>query len=319
MKLTRYAVLAAMILFTGLLASCGEMAKPGLGRSKVTAEEPVIDKRYNVKTVMTMKQELSSYINLSGDVEASGSVDVYPSAVGKVSRLPVKPGDYVRKDAVVCEVDPSMPGMNYAASPVKAPISGTVTAVNVDLGQTVSQQVPVVQIGQLNELQITTQVPERFIYQVQKGQRAMIYTSAAEDKTFEAYVTEISPVVNQSSRTMGITLTMKGNTPIKAGMFVSIKLITATKPDAVTIPDNALIVRNDSRFVYVINGETVTRTLVVTGMESAGYIEIVEGLKEGDEVVTEGKTLLSDGSKVRIVNNLSFKSIMTNKDGEENS
>ncbi|MBN2627774.1 MAG: efflux RND transporter periplasmic adaptor subunit [Spirochaetales bacterium] len=297
-----------------LLASCGNMPAPG----KKDAAQETVDKRFNVKTVLTARQELSSYINLSGDVEASGKVDVYPSAAGKILSLPAKLGDYVAKDQVLAQVDPSMPGMNYAASPVKAPIAGTVTAVNVDLGQTVSQQVPVVTIGQLRELKITSQVPERFIYQVKKGQRAVITTSAAPDKLFEARVAELSPVVNQTSRTMKITLTMEGNTPIKAGMFVSVKLITSTSADALTIPEGALIVRNEEKFVFLVDGETVTKTVVATGKESSGFIEILSGLNEGDEIVTEGKTLLSDGSKVRIVNNLSFKTIMTAAQ-EENS
>ena len=183
-----------------LLASCGNLPpRPGQAN-----EEEQVEKRFNIKTAPVTRQELSSYIVLSGDVEASGSIDVYPSAAGKVVSLPVSLGDYVRKDQILGQVDPSMPGLNYAASPVKAPISGTVTAVNMSMGQTVSQQMPVVTIGQLDELEIKTQVPERFIHQVAKGQKAVI-SSSASDRTFEARVTEISPVLNQSSRTMAIT------------------------------------------------------------------------------------------------------------------
>jgi membrane fusion protein (multidrug efflux system) len=311
---TKKTALLGVLTLAMILSSCGNMPLPG--RKKT--EEPVADKRYNVKTVIAMKQELSSFINLSGDVEASGTVDVYPSAAGKVASLPVKLGDYVRKDRVLATVDPSLPGMNYSASPVKAPISGTVTAINVDLGQTVSQQIPVVRIGELSKLLIKTQIPERFIYMVKKGQRAVITSSATENNFFDAIVTEISPIVNASTRTMAVTLVMDGDSSVKAGMFVSIKLITSTTPDALTIPEDALIVRNEDSFVYVVDGEQVVRTPVETGNKSSGLVEILSGLKEGDEIVTAGKTLLSDGSKIRIVNDLSFKSSMTTT-GEDNS
>ena len=112
---------------------------------------------------------------------------------------------------------------------------------------------------------------------------------------------------------------MEGNTIFKAGMFVSIRLVTSTSSDALTVPENALIVRNDERFVFLVDGETVVKTPVTTGKESSGFIEILSGLSEGDEIATEGKTLLSDGSKIRIVNNLSFKAIMKTEGGEENS
>ncbi len=296
-----------------LLASCGNIP----GKKGETAEQEQVDKRFNIKTSLVTRQELSSYIVLSGDVEATGTIDVYPNAAGKIISLPVSLGDYVRKDQVIGQIDPSMPGMNYASSPIKAPISGTITAVNMEMGQTVSQQMAVATIGQLDELEITTQVPERFINQVEKGQKAIV-SSSASDRTFEARVTELSPVVNQSSRTMAVKLKMDGNSFVRAGMFVSIRLITSTSSNALTIPENALIVRNEDRFVFLIDGETAVKTSVTTGKESSGFIEILSGLSEGDEIATEGKTLLSDGSKVRIVNNLSFKTNAT-EDEEGNS
>ncbi|MDC7222434.1 MAG: efflux RND transporter periplasmic adaptor subunit [Spirochaetales bacterium] len=316
MKKKPLIALAAALSLAMVLASCGEMSS----RSEETGEASAapVEKRYNVKTVPVIRQELSSYINLSGDVNAAGSVDVYPDVVGKVVSLPVSLGDYVTKGTVLTTVDPSMPGMNYAASPVKAPISGTVTAVNVEMGQTVSQQFPVVTIGDLSQLEIITNIPERFIYQVELGQRGIISSSAAGGNSFDAKVSEIAPVVNQSSRTMETRLIMEGDNQIKAGMFVTIKLITSTSANALTIPEEALIIRNDTQFVYLVAGEAVKKTPVETGKKSNGLVEILSGLDEGDEVVTEGKTLLSDGVKVRIVNNLSFKSILTETE-EDNS
>ena len=306
-------ILTGAVTLGLLLASCGNVP----GKKGETAEQEQVDKRFNIKTSLVIRQELLSYIVLSGDVEATGTIDVYPNAAGKIISLPVSLGDYVRKDQIIGQIDPSMPGMNYASSPIKAPISGTITAVNMEMGQTVSQQMAVATIGQLDELEITTQVPERFINQVEKGQKAIV-SSSASDRTFEARVTELSPVVNQSSRTMAIKLKMDGNNFVKAGMFVSIRLITSTSPNALTIPENALIVRNDDRFVFLIDGETAVKTSVTTGKESSGFIEILSGLNEGDEIATEGKTLLSYGSKVRIVNNLSFKTTAA-EDEEGNS
>ncbi|MDC7219499.1 MAG: efflux RND transporter periplasmic adaptor subunit [Spirochaetales bacterium] len=306
-------LIASALIMGMMMSSCDKL--PSQGGDE---EEAVVEKRFNVKTTPVIKQELSSYINLSGDVEAAGSVDVYPDVVGKIVSLPVSLGDYVQKGSVLTTVDPSMPGLNYSASPVKATISGTVTAINVEVGQTVSQQVPVVTIGDLSDLEITTQVPERFIYQVELGQKAIVSSSAAGNFNFESTVSEIAPVVNQSSRTMETKLALDSNTTIKAGMFVTIKLITSTSEDALTVPEDAVIIRNNDTFVYLVDGDTVKKTSVEIGKNSNGLMEILYGLKEGDEVVTEGKTLLSDGAKIRVVNSLSFKSILAETE-EDNS
>jgi membrane fusion protein, multidrug efflux system len=304
------AALTGAIILGQLFVSCNKDA---------TDDTATVEKQYNVKTVPVIKQELSSYINLSGDVEAAGSIDVYPDVVGKVTNLPVKLGDNVQKGTVLISVDPSMPGLNYAASPVKSPISGTVIEIHVEKGQTVSQQVPVVTVGDLSTLEITTRVPERFIYQVKLGQRAIISSSAAGNDNFEATVTEMSPVVNQSSRTMETTLSLNGDKMIKAGMFVTIKLITSTSDDALTVPEEAIIVRNNENFVYLVEEDTVKKTTVEIGKSSSGLVEIIDGLNEGDEVVTEGKTLLSDGVKIRVVNSLSFETILKDKETEEDN
>ncbi|MBI9103710.1 MAG: efflux RND transporter periplasmic adaptor subunit [Spirochaetales bacterium] len=307
------------LTFTGLvvlslaISSCGNFP-PGrsgsdeaaAGKGPAGTDAPVVEKSYNVRAAMVSEQELSSYIDLSGDVEASVSVDVFPDAAGKLLTLNVKPGSTVRKDQIVGTVDPSRPGMNYAESPVKAPISGTVTAVNADPGSTVAQQMPLITIGKIDRLIITTQVPERFLYMVENGQEAMISTTAAPAEEFSARITGISPIVNPVSRTLEIELTITGRSPVKAGMFVGVRLITSTEENALVIPEKALIRRNNETYVYRVTGDVSEKVLVKLGLESAGLIEIIEGLSEGDQVITEGASLLSDGAKIKVLQDLSI-------------
>ncbi len=320
------------LTITGLLAlsltltACGNFPPGKSGEGSRTAgasgaETAVVEKSYNVRAAMVSRRELSSYIDLSGDVEASVSVDVYPDTAGKLVNLSVRPGTVVRKDQVLASVDPSRPGMNYAASPVKAPISGTVTAVNVDPGMTVSPQVPLVTIGKIDQLVITTQVPERFLYMVAKGQEALISTTASPGLDYLARITGISPVVNPVSRTLEVEFTLIGNTPVKAGMFVGVRLIISTEEDALVIPEKALIRRNNETFVYRASGDKAEKVLVSLGLESEGMVEILSGLAEGEQVITEGVSLLSDGVKIRVLQNLSVRGSSDSGDasGEKHS
>ncbi len=303
MKRRSIIIILAAALLLAFLSGCNPLqGRVSVVKPETSPEQPKVEKSFNVKTVTVMRQDISSKLTISGDVGASASVDVYPETSGKLIALPVETGSIVTENQVIAKIDPSRPGMNYAESPVKAPISGTVTAVNADAGATVSPQMPLVTIGDISRLVITANVPERFIYLVKKGQRALISTTAAPGMKYEAKVTTISPVVNPASRTLSIELSLTGKTPIKAGMFVGIELTTSTSENTLVVPEKAILSRDDITYVFRVNGEHVEKTTVSTGIKNNGLVEISSGLSENDRVVIEGATLVSDGSKIRILN-----------------
>ncbi len=296
------AVLTAVIIISG----CGSAAV-SREESRDAGMEQVIDKRINVRTAEAQIGSISNRLILSGDVEASSSVDVYPAVAGKITSLLIEAGDYVKKGQVLAKVDQARPGMNYAESPVEAPVSGTVTAVNADTGATVSQQMALFSIGNIDSLRIKTQVPERFIYMVEKGQKANISTTASPGAHYQALISSIAPVVNPASRTLSIELEITGRIPIKAGMFVGIELITSTRESAVILPEKAVLTRDEYSYVYRVSDNTAERVIVETGIKDNEFVEIISGIDEGDIVVTEGAALLSAGSGVKIINKDSSK------------
>ena len=83
---------------------------------------------FAVNAFLSYKGDLNGYLEFGGDVSAVSSVDVLPDTSGKISRIYVSVGDVVKKDQILAEVDASRPGMTYSASPVKAPVAGTVTS-----------------------------------------------------------------------------------------------------------------------------------------------------------------------------------------------
>lgn len=300
--ITIIAFTAAALAVTGCMPG-GAPGAPGRKTSAGGEAQAPVEKSFNIKTVEVEQHEISDRLTLSGDVEASVSVDVYPETSGKLSSLSVETGSWVRKDQVIAKIDPSRPGMNYAESPVAAPISGTVTAVNADPGATVSPQMPLFTIGDISRLVITTQVSERFIYMVEKGQTAWITTTASPGEKYKARVSALSPVVNPTSRTLKIELSLIEKSPVKAGMFVGIELITSTSPDSLTVPEKTVLSRDEQSFVYRINGDRAEKVVVSIGIKSGSMVEITSGLSEGDSLVLEGAALLSDGSKVKVLNN----------------
>ena len=299
-KKTGWPVLFFLVI---VLGSCGGGGFPEDTEAVEQTDSKLesIEQYYNVRTAVVARNEISSFLDLSGDVEASVSLDVHPDTAGKLVRILVKPGDYVQQDQVLAQVDPGRPGMVYAVSPVQSPISGTITAVNVDPGATVSSQVPIFRVGRLDSLVVTTQVPERFLYMISMGQKALISSTAFPDNQFSATVSSVSPVVNPVSRTMEVKLTLREPTSVKSGMFVGIRLITSTDKNALIIPEKALISRSTETYVYRVSGNTAEKVIVTTGLTCEGAVEILTGLLEGDQVVIQGANLLSDGSKIKVL------------------
>ncbi|MBN2445022.1 MAG: efflux RND transporter periplasmic adaptor subunit [Spirochaetales bacterium] len=258
---------------------------------------------FAINTTKVIKGQLLNYLEINGDVITESKVDVYAEAMGKLTSLNVSIGDRIEKDAIIGEVDPSRPGMKYAKSPIKSPITGTVTSLPVYIGSTVSPSVPVATISKMDSLRIRTYVAERFISKMKVGIDAIIRLEAFPEESFSATVSELSPVVDPLTRTMEVNLDFKGQyDKVKAGMFAEIKIITERKNGILKIPADCLVKRYGGYFVFVVkDNATVEKRAVTTGILIDNKLEILKGLKAGEEIVIRGQTLLEDNAKVKVI------------------
>ncbi|MCP4396713.1 MAG: efflux RND transporter periplasmic adaptor subunit [bacterium] len=118
-------------------------------------------------------------------------------------------------------------------------------------------------------------------------------------------VYSVSPSISPGGRSIQIKIrTTEGTEYLQDGMFVSAKIIAAEKSHVVTLPGNCLIFRKDKAYVFVADSQTgiVTRRPVVDGIGNIRKWEVIDGVKEGEFVVTEGRYRLVDGAKVEILN-----------------
>lgn len=293
-----FILLAAVILSSALVSCKGKSAKE--------AKEEETETIYAVNADVVQAGNLDDYLEFGGDVSSVSAVDVYPDAAGKISRIRVAVGDLVKKDQIIAYVDPSRPGMNYSENPVKAPISGRVTSFPPTIGTMVSQSYSIAKISDTDELQIKVNVAERFISRIRENQTAVVSFDAYPGVEFKARVFEVSPVLDTTSRTMLAKLKVEpADSRIKAGMYARVKLITDTIEGAVVVPNDAIVYRDGKPYVFTANSENaesnVNMVSVKEGLSVDNKTEIQEGLKEGDIIIVKGQSLLSDGSKVKIL------------------
>ena len=187
--------------------------------------------------------------------------------------------------------------------------AGRIISLVTNIGTTVSQAMPVAKISNTEEMEIKINVPERFISRVKEGQRVELTFDAYPGEVFGAKVSEVSPVLDNSSRTMLTKVRIvQRNNQIKIGMYARVKLITETRSNSIVLSSTAIVTREGKPYVFVLNQAasedekpTVHQQAVKLGLTIDDKTEIVEGLTAGQIVVTKGQSLLSDGSKVNVV------------------
>ena len=262
-----------------------------------------------VRTTVAKNQTITDFVLTNGEIETQKSIEVFPSIGGKVVDMKVSLGSPVKAGDVIAYIDPSEPGSYYAKSPVTAPIDGSIITSPVKIGQKVNMSSVITKIGDINNLQITAKVPERYVADIAIGQKAEITLQAYGEEKFMASVVRISPVVDPSTRTKEIILNFdKHYDKVNAGMFARVKLFTVDFGGYPVIQQDAFVENSDEYYLYIVKDDsTVTKRKVTRGKSIDGYNQVVEGLAAGEVVVLEGMLSLYEGAKVRdISGNVEF-------------
>ena len=294
MKKTTVIILAACLLLTAV--SCSKQN---------TASQEAAVEQVNLTPVSTIRVSAGSITDsrkFGGTVTAKDSVYVMPSVTGELQNVAVKVGDRVEKDQVLAEVDASRDGQTYRPSLIKAPIAGIVTSFTGVEGSMVAPASPVAVIENLDNLEITISVIERYSTLIKEGNKVIVTFDAIPGETFTATVTSLSPTIESRTRTRTVKARLDVPEPrVISGMYANLNVIISTRDNVLVVPYSALSTSNDVTSCYVVRDGKAVRTTVTTGIREADKVEILTGLKAGDILVVRGQGLLSDGTPVRIV------------------
>ena len=124
----------------------------------------------------------------------------------------------------------------------------------------------------------------------------LLQVDALPGTTCKGMVDRVSPVVDSGSGTFRVICSFAGDSILQPGMFGRIKIDYDQRADALVVPRVALLEDEGDPAVFVINGNKTKRASVKLGYVDGAWAEIRQGVKEGDQVVTAGKTALRDGS-----------------------
>ena len=172
---------------------------------------------------------------------------------------------------------------------IRAPIAGNVVERNVTVGERVGEDSNLFKLIDLRRLNVDGQLYEHDIRLVSKGQKTTISVSALPGTAYYGSVTFVGQTIDPETRTLMVRTTIDNpNGVLRTGMFARVKILTGSAAPVLCVPQAAIIEESGESFVFVPDGESYQMVPVTTGCRDAQWVEIVEGLSEGDDVVVGG-------------------------------
>ncbi len=209
-------------------------------------------------------------------------------------------------NAAQAQVDQARVGLENAQSnldntTVTSPISGIITAVNINEGEMASSAQPAVSIANMNKVVVDTDVSEYLINKIKVGDIVDISIKSANKENFKGKITALAPATASNSMTYPIKIEIDNkDNIIKPGMFANVNLVTDKKENVITVPSESVVIKDGESIVYTVKDSVAHVNKVEIGIDNGEIVEIIKGINQGQVVVNKGQNYLEEGSKVEI-------------------
>ena len=183
---------------------------------------------------------------------------------------------------------------------IKAPFDGIIGLKSVDEGQYISSTVVVASIQKTNPVKIDFSVPEQYTSLIDQNAEVN-FTIKGNKQKYKANIYALEPKIDPTTRSLLIRAKCpnpKGE--IFPGSFAEVELNLRKTENALLIPSEALIPILKGQKVFLYKSGKVKEQLVKSGIRTADRIQIIDGISEGDTIITTGIMQISEGSSVKI-------------------
>jgi membrane fusion protein (multidrug efflux system) len=193
---------------------------------------------------------------------------------------------------------------------VIAPLSGTVTRLNVKPGESVDVNTAVAEVIDLNRLAVSAAIPAAEANDLKTGEEVQVLT----DPPATATLAFVSPAVDSASGTVLTRATLAADSGLRPGQFMQLKIVTAVHTNCLAAPIESVVTdENGHSVIALVKGDEATQMPVQTDLREGGWVEISgTGIKEGDPVVTIGSYGLPEKTKIRVLGSAADEATATN-------
>jgi membrane fusion protein (multidrug efflux system) len=182
---------------------------------------------------------------------------------------------------------------------IRAPFSGILGFRNVSPGTLLTPSTPVTTLDDISTIKLDFDVPENYLSSLVKNQEVIARSVAYPDHPFRGEVRTIDSRVDPVTRTVTVRAHIDNeNRMLRPGMLLTVDLILE-RDQALVIPESAIVPIQDREYIYTISDAGIAeRKQIRAGRRQPGVVEVLEGLSEGDEVITQGIIKIRPGSQV---------------------
>jgi RND family efflux transporter MFP subunit len=191
---------------------------------------------------------------------------------------------------------------------VRAAIPGVIDEMNVRVGEFFSPQSAAspgagIRIVNNSQLKVVTYVPDNYVARVHKGDPVKVVVSEIGKAPFDSRIDVISASINENTRSFTVEAKLPGDPLLRSNQSAVMKILDYKAAQAISVPVN--VIQSDEKGKYLFVTETVAgkviarRRTVEPGQVYEGWQEIKQGLKAGDQIVTDGYQSLYDGQAIR--------------------
>lgn len=182
-----------------------------------------------------------------------------------------------------------------AKNVLRSPIDGIVTTQDAKVGEIIMPSTPIVKVMSDAKFQIEANIPEVDVSKVKIDNTASLTLDAFGEEKFTARIIKIDPAekIIEGVPTYKITLQFEKSDPrVKSGLTANIDILTDKRENIIVVPQRAIIYQDDSQFIRILKDDNVVREIEAKlGLRgSNGKIEILSGVKEGDEIIISSLT-----------------------------
>ena len=183
-------------------------------------------------------------------------------------------------------------------SAIRAPFDAVVQTRFVNTGAYLKEGDPVVALVQVDPLRLRLEVPEPQVARIKIGQ-AVRFTLTGDSTERKASITRISPALEKQSHMLGVEADVANDGSLHPGAFAQAEIVIDSQTQALIVPPNAIRVFAGLQKVFVVERNKVTEKEITTGARGPDWVEVLGGIKEGDQVVLDPGGLRS-GDNVSI-------------------
>jgi len=196
---------------------------------------------------------------------------------------------------------------NYKAArdlvEIKSPVSGVVTDLKANIGDQTFAGQKLATVSRIDSLRLTVGVDPDDVVLISPGMTARVYPVGVKDAWTEGKVVRVASSADPKTRAFNVEILIAHQSSgLLPGSFGGCTIPLRELKGVVRVPDESILMREGLKKIYIVTGDTAVATDIITGANSDGYTEIIEGVGEGYLVVTVGQAFLQDRSAIRIGN-----------------